>query len=451
MTKKNLYSSALGLLTIGFMTLCSCGSDRWAEYYPYTGCNLWIDSIMREDYLWWQEMPAFNDLNYFLSAEEFLNAVRSPNDNNYSRVDTLYATPAPTYGFDYSLSRIPENDTAYCALITYVIPHSPAAEAGLQRGEWIMLVDGDYITLKRESVLSNGGNRELLIGTYHLRPGTGESGEESIAEIVANRNVTLPAATPIADPIIPTYTLFDQHIAYVVYNSFSTERIDEVLQFSQYCHSNRIDNLILDLRYNEGGEIECAQLWGALLAPASQLGNTFASLYYNDKHSERNHELTLDPTLFEGRGTNLNLSCLYVLTSNLTSGAAEMLINCLKPYMEVILIGGNTKGDYYGTASYSDGRFPWILRPVVCEVFNAEGTADYANGFTPNYPIGDLDNLSQVLPLGNPNEALLSVALGYIHGDIPLPESNKTKNNLIRNVKVKRYFTKGLSIHQIYK
>ncbi|MFR5757797.1 MAG: hypothetical protein ACLUE2_05015 [Bacteroides cellulosilyticus] len=81
----------------------------------------------------------------------FLKSIRSSLDKDYSSVDTLYATPTPSYGFDYSLYRISGNDTAYNALITYVIPESPASEVGLKRGEWIMQINDDYITKKRRN------------------------------------------------------------------------------------------------------------------------------------------------------------------------------------------------------------------------------------------------------------------------------------------------------------
>ena len=67
----------------------------------------------------------------------------------------------PSYGFDYTLYSIVGNDTAFNALITYVIPGSPAAEVGLKRGEWIMKVNDDFITKKTEELLKEGESRKL--------------------------------------------------------------------------------------------------------------------------------------------------------------------------------------------------------------------------------------------------------------------------------------------------
>ena len=66
-------------------------------------------------------------------------------------------TPLPTYGFDYSLVRSADIDTAYNALITYVIPRfTGRSEAGLVRGDWIMKVDTSYISKKYETQLLQG-------------------------------------------------------------------------------------------------------------------------------------------------------------------------------------------------------------------------------------------------------------------------------------------------------
>ena len=67
----------------------------------------------------------------------------------------------------------------------------------------------------------------------------------------------------------------------------------------------------------------------------------------------------------------------YEMTGGTTAGAAEMLINCLKPYMKVVLIGQTTKGEYVATETFINPKYPWAVRPVVCEVFNSNGEADY--------------------------------------------------------------------------
>ena len=125
-----------------------------------------MDSLMREVYLWYEDIPASKGLNYFQSPEAFLKSILSKNDKGFSTVDTIMDTPLPSYGFDYTLYKIATSDTTYNALVSYVAKNSPAEEAGLERGSWIMLVDGDSITKKTEERLMDGGVRTLHIGKY---------------------------------------------------------------------------------------------------------------------------------------------------------------------------------------------------------------------------------------------------------------------------------------------
>lgn len=447
MRRKNIQIFLL-LGVLALTGLSACGEDRWPAYYKWTGRALWIDSIMREEYLWAEEIPGEEELNYFLEPDAFLTKIISPLDKGYSTVDTLYATPLPSYGFDYTLYGIADNDTAYNALVTYVLPHSPAAEAGLQRGEWIMKINDDFITENTEKSLSEGGALKLLIGKYStLETETGEAGI-----IISSHTANLTAARPVEDVTIPSYGIPADGVGYLAYNSFSTEADSELLRLSLFYKENNVKDLILDLRYNAGGETDCVQLLATLLAPADKLGSTLASLQHNPRQMSKDRELTLDAQLLQS-GTNLNLSRLYILTSNTTAGASEMLINCLKPHMTVILVGAATKGENVATASFPSDKFQWVLRPVVCEVFNAEGKADYSAGFTPDYTVTPLQNPAKVLPLGNPDEELLSAALGLIDGSIVLPEPEpepeqepETPMKAVKSVQVKRTFRNGLII-----
>lgn len=418
----------LFIFGIVFLTsLVSCGEDRWPEYYPETGRDLWIDSVMRQEYLWYKDMPSIAPGQYFLEPDAFLEKVRSPQDKGFSTIDTLDDAPVLTYGFDYLLYKVLDNDTAYNALITYVIPGSPAAGAGLERGHWIMMVDNDYITRRNEEVLTEGEARTLTIGRYAIVQD--EEGED-MGVIRSMGNVTIPAARTVTDnPVHKTDILWtgdtDKITGYLMYNHFtagptagSEAYNDELRAFSQECKQNGVSEFVLDLRYNTGGAMECAQLLCTMLAPEAQMNNALAILRYNDKQVGKNRELALDPSLLQG-GTNLNLSRVYILTTNETAAASEMVINCLKPYMDVVLIGATTKGENVATETFTTTQFRWVFRPVVCEVFNSKGESDYTSGFAPAYAVNETAELQWFLPFGNPEEALLNVALNLIVGNAP--------------------------------
>ena len=166
MTKLRKIILIPALTIVSLSGFFSCGVDRWPEYAHQTALDTWILDIMQQNYLWYQELPSYDDVNLFVEPASFLSKVKSKQDS-YSFVDSVMATPLPTYGFDYSLVRNPDIDTAYNALITYVIPGSPAAQAGLERGDWIMKVDTSYISKKYETYLLQGTKAvELTLGEW---------------------------------------------------------------------------------------------------------------------------------------------------------------------------------------------------------------------------------------------------------------------------------------------
>ena len=438
------------LATLAMPFLASCGVNRWEEYYPLTQRDMWIDSLMREEYLWYKDIPSSENLNYFSEPTTFLNSLLSSLDDGYSRIDSLYDVPETGYGFDYTLYSIADNDTAYNALVTYIIPGSPAEEAGLKRGEWIMMVDNEYITKKNETILTEGTAKKLLVGTYGET--TDEEGE-TVGFVKADRETQLPATRDIQDKDIPVCQILEQngkHIGYMLYNTFSPDNANEVKQYAQQFKDNNVSDVVLDLRYNAGGDMESVELMAAILAPANQIGYTLAQLKYSDKKSAKDRTLTLDESLLQGTA-NLGLTRLYVLTSTTTAGASEMLINCLKPYMDVFIVGEKTKGQTVATEPFCSQKHSYCLRPVVCEVFNAQGTADYASGFTPDEQVSSLSNLATVLPFGDPNETLLAKAIALINGETTPDENVQTRlsRNMtaVKHVNTRRHFSTGLRMN----
>jgi hypothetical protein len=93
------------------------------------------------------------------------------------------------------------------------------------------------------------------------------------------------------------------------------------------------------------------------------------------------------------------------------------VINALKPYMEVFVIGDTTYGKNVGSISLyeeNDSKNTWGMQPIVLKVYNSLNQSDYASGFVPN--IYNADNSTLLYPLGDTRETLLSLAMEQITG-----------------------------------
>ena len=163
------------------------------------------------------------------------------------------------------------------------------------------------------------------------------------------KTISIAASRAVEDtPFLKdsVYTINGKKIGYLVYNHFSSGPTDNSNEYDndlrsafQYFASQQVNEFILDLRYNNGGLLSCAELLCTMLAPSSALGQELGYLEFNNRFNPQIVPFTLNSGLI-GNGANLNLNTLYVLTSSQTASASEMVINCLDPYMDVVIIGG---------------------------------------------------------------------------------------------------------------
>ena len=402
-----------------------CAVDRWEAYAGRTQTDRWIDDTMRVWYYWKQDIPHTNDLNYFSPPFEFFASVLSEQDGKdgqpFSTIDSLDA-PATRgvpstdygYGFQYTTNHVEDNDTALYARLLYVSPDSPAGEAGLERGDWILEMDGEPITENNYSRLNGGEGITLTVGYY-------DAAQDTILAY-AEPQTLAPARTFYDNPVHyrNVYVSGSKRVGYLVYNHFtggltesSTEYDDDLREAFSYFATEQVNEFVLDLRYNNGGQLSCASLLCAMLAPSSALGQTLAYLEFNESIGEQ--EMVFDESLIQG-GANLNLSRLYVLTSTETASASEMLINCLKPYMEVVLVGGTTVGKNVASRAFVNEELMLEMRPIVCKLYNADRESEYAEGFTADVSVDENGDMARFLPFGNPDELMLYTALNLING-----------------------------------
>ena len=115
---------------------------------------------------------------------------------------------------------------------------------------------------------------------------------------------------------------------------------------------------------------------------------------------------------------------MYILTSNRSASASELLINGLSPHINVVQVGTTTYGKNVGSITLydyidnnNDIRNPnhtYAMQPIVLRIANSDNFADYTNGLTPDIDLRERTSSFGVL--GDPNEPLLAAALNHING-----------------------------------
>jgi carboxyl-terminal processing protease len=114
---------------------------------------------------------------------------------------------------------------------------------------------------------------------------------------------------------------------------------------------------------------------------------------------------------------------VYILTGKYTASASEQIINGLKPYMDVVLIGDTTYGKNVASTTFYDedhtDKNKWGMQPIIAKYFNSLGESDFTSGFVPDYVVRDGGlNMKE---FGDRNEPLLNKAMNDILGTQTLP------------------------------
>ncbi len=451
-SKKNKTITLILTLIAICLVNIACGEDRREEYHEQTKVDRWIEKTMDQHYYWEITKPD-KQRNYFSPPEEFFKGLLSKEDGksgyHYSYIESLTSpqtrsiqNTSYSYGFEFGYlpNLMVDKETQKGKtgiLVFYTVENSPAHEAGLQRGDWIVGINNQDVTDESINTLFEGGPAlDLQLATYQ------EGKDNNSGQWILSKEIHLPGARTIEDHPLHTSKILNvegKKVGYILYNHFTTGREeieddtsydDAIRQLSREFKGAGVEDVVLDLRYNNGGIISSAALFCEILAPASTKGETMYSLEFNDKYNPSWIEYTFDPH-FLGDGVNLDLRNLYVLTSSRTASASELIINSLAPYMKVVIIGDQTEGKNVGSRSFTDDEKLWTLHPIVCKIYNKDKESEYKNGFTPDISSGEIDDTYQLEELGNPNELLLNIALSEITGRTPT-EKAKTRTRALK-------------------
>lgn len=393
--------------------------------------NNWIRAVMEEAYYWLEDMktPIANTARPESYFESFLF---KPTDRfsaiypNYQELISSLSGVSTESGYEISLLRESESNENVIALITYVKKGSPAASNDLRRGDLISQINGSTMTLNNyQSLLRERSNQHSV--TFRRPDEAGQFG--------APQTVTLAAIQIEENPnfLDSIYVIDNQKIGYVVYHFFApgvinsgTNQMDgrydaEMDEIFAKFKAENINQLIIDFRYNGGGYVSSAVNLASLIVPNFNSDKIFSKTKYNSFLS-RFPTFQNIQTKFKEKSENIGNQLadgkIYILTSSRTASASELIINGLKPYLNVVIIGAKTTGKNVGSVALEDEDNPdnnYGLLPIVTKSFNSLDQSDYGDGFIPDEEISEF----QFFPwrdFGDVRDPLLKSALEKITG-----------------------------------
>jgi C-terminal processing protease CtpA/Prc len=317
-------------------------------------------------------------------------------DKQSAGMSALFSDETPQSG-DFGLSVFfrAEGDLR----VRLVEPNSPAGLAGIKRSWRITSINGSAnVTTANASTIVDAVYNATQTSFKFVKPDGSEVSMTLNAGHYSNKPVYLDSV----------YSLGAQRVGYLVYNSFlgNTAQVSSEFQrvFSRFA-SQQVTDVVIDLRYNGGGYVSLAEQLANYLAPSAAQGGLMMKQVYNAGNTQNN-----TTTYFNKRGS-LNLPDIYFIVSKSTASASELLINTLKPYMDVKLIGPTaTHGKPVGFFPIPVGD--WYIFPVSFRTTNKNGEGNYFNGLAVNAQVADgLDK-----EWGDVTESCLASALRNISG-----------------------------------
>lgn len=405
--------------------------------------NLFMKDAMDIFYLWNHKLPGIdyrtesNSLEYFdkLLFEEdkwsFATDDAAGLSNSLEGIET-------SYGWSLVFGRFSSSGDLF-AIVEFVYPFTPAAEAGLGRGNYIVQMNGAPIT--------EANYKDLLFG---VSANFDVASENENGQLVISETVDMVARELQLNPVVKTSVVEHEghKIGYMLYTQFIAKYNFAIDTALQKMIDNDVTDLVIDFRYNPGGDITAAQHLCSSLAPLNNVNNNDILVtyrwnqdfqeYFEESQQTQNLQVYFDSEV----DVKMGLSSIHFLTSSGSASASELTITGLKPYMDnVIMVGDTTYGKYTGSRtitpediyqhdkkeSYYSEISNWALQPIILRYANSAGVTDFKDGFAPDYLVED----DYITPLGTKEEPLFRAAIEDITGApvIAMKSASKLKSS----------------------
>lgn len=348
-----------------------------------------------------------------------------------SRASTRAKTTLSGLGFyDLRATYFDEAQTQLGVAPLAIYPDSPAAKAGMTRGMYINRINGvtltplNYKNLVAQLSISQGG---VKVGTAVLSVKDGQ------LEIDLNGPEFDLVATTYDDS--PFYAnkivaLDDgTKIGYLTYGQFIADYDDQMMEIFKKFKEEKIDELVIDLRYNGGGYVMSSTLLATLVVGEQYRGEIFTAMEYNAERTAagKTGEYRIgDSKIPDGEGVYsyisdalnyaLGLNRVYVIGTVDTASASEMLVNGLRGLgVDVRLLGQRTHGKNVGmeVMQTSAGGAVYEFSPITFRAYNKNHESEYANGFDPDVLL-PRDIEYAIFDFADPNELMFQYVLAWI-------------------------------------
>lgn len=411
-------------------------------------------------------LSTFPDYNTLFSSLLISSDVKSTLLEDYNTISEPLARTAFTNGLEFGIISNPTNNDHVLGFVTHILPNSNASTKNIIRGEYFSAVDGVQLTQTNyQDLLLNGfDNFTLQMANFNGTISTPNTKTVSLEK----QAYTYPAT--FLEKIISVNA---DNVGYLMYhNDFSKNYITDLNNSFLNLKNQAVNKLILDFRYNigTGGFAKNIAKIAAMIT-AQNADEILIKEQWNTKAqswflaNQPDSLVTKFPKILSSNINinSLNITDVYIILNGSNfegSSATELLINSLKPYINVHIIGNQTAGNYTGAITLynsDDYDFPLkneshtvALQPVVLSFLN-KNDQTYENGFSPNINLCPNEDILNLGVLGENSDPILNSVLKYISTGNAVSDTNCNPNNfeyLFNSINRQRTNDTGVFVEQ---
>jgi len=423
MTTRRNHGWLAAAAACGSALIAACGGGGGGGGVVSGGCSAasqknFVLARAREWYLFDDTLPASIDAGAYATAADFLDALTATaRAQNRDRFFSYVTTPAADssflqagqfVGFGFR-TRIDGNRL----LIPEVYEGSPAADGGLARGTEITDIDSGSGFVAVATILQTDPNLEQAFGaaTEGVQRGfrfTLVGGQQQEAVFV-KRIVTIPPVPPGSTRIVALPSNPAVPVGYVNLRTFiSTAEAPLRNAYAQF-RAQGVQYFIVDLRYNGGGLVAIADLVGDLNGDARASNDVFENMRFNASRSGND-----SVRRFIGQPESVDPVRIAFITTGGTASASELVVNAMKPWAEVAIVGADTYGKPVGQTAFDLNGCDLRLRLVTFRITNADNEGDYYEGLADTLPFACAADDDLTRDPWDPAESSMAEALDWL-------------------------------------
>lgn len=394
-----------------------------------TACSLsqrqqFVDDVLNEWYLFPDLLATGVNKSAHSDLQSYIDALVAParaqsKDRFFTYITSIAEEEAlisgSSAGFGIRLAYDTVNNRVF---VVEAYENAPGLGAGIDRGTEILAIGTSSTTLQNvSSLMASGGPQAVIDALGPSDPGVSRTLQfRTVSGVTTETAVT--KADYALDPISDRYgvRILDdagKKVGYINLRTFIVANAADQLRdaFGQL-RAQGVTELIIDLRYNGGGLVSVAEVFGDLMA-SGRVGQVFSNTVLRDSKSSQN-----ETRIFQAEGNAIAPSKVAFIGRGGTASASELIINAMLPYLgtNMALVGANTYGKPVGQFGFDRAECDDRLRAVTFKTTNADDQGEYFTGLASVVPNTCQAGDDIFTELGDPAEASIAASLDFLAG-----------------------------------